>query len=252
MAKINGTDLLVYADGTLIAYQKTCTVSWEQDLPDATTKDSSGWEEHLNGTRRATCDFDGLYSTTGLSAEDLITYITGRTSCVLVINGTGVPIVGEARPKNLSVNAAMEEPGSISGSFTYDGPAWMLTGDYVALATGWSSASLETFTSSGIKITSAIETSGSGVISSTPAEMDWSTGDVLKAVFFLTLNSGTLPTIKLYDTNGGGILSNAVTLVEGVNICTMTATGDGTDGNIRIQCEANVNFSTSDIYIFKT
>jgi len=247
MAKINGTDLLVYADGTLIAYQKTCTVNWEQDLPDATTKDSGGWEEHLNGTRRATCDFDGLYSTTGLSAEDLITYITGRTSCTLLIDGGGYPIIGEARPKNLSVNAPQEEASAISGSFAFDGPAWMLIGDYAQLNTSWTNVSFETLTSTGTLISSGIDSS-SGYIRSNALDIE--DASVYKIVLFVTKTSGTLPTADLVSSIIS-VISTRVALTEGVNVITLTSTAAATAGYLRFIADNAVNFNTSKIYLFK-
>ena len=39
--------------------QKSGTLNIEQDLPDGTTKGSEGWEEHINGVRRWSIDFDG-------------------------------------------------------------------------------------------------------------------------------------------------------------------------------------------------
>ena len=248
MAKINGTLVLVYCDGTLIATQKSCTVSWEQDMIDTTNKSSLGWEEHINGMRRCTCDCDALYSTTGLSAEDLITYITGRTSCVLLIDGGGYPIVGEARPKNLSANAPMEDAASISGSFTFDGPAWMLSGTYANLMTDpdGTSNTYDTMTVSGISITSAIDAGGGAAVHSNTFSL--TTGDVIKVITFLTLNSGELPKILLYGTAGA---SNQVTLVEGVNVITLTGTRTETVKSI-FSNTAACNWSMTNIYLFKT
>jgi len=247
MAKINGSDLLVYANGTLIAYQKSCTVSWEQELPDATAKDSGGWEEHLNGTRRCTCNFDGLFSSTGLSAAGLITYITGRTSCVLLIDGTGYPIVGEARPKNLSVNATMEESGSISGSFVFDGPAWMLSGDYVNLMTDPDAGGTDydTMTVSGIKISSAVNDAGTAYVESNTASI--TTGDVCKVFFYCAGIFGNSPTVALYGT---GNRSNVVTMVTGLNVMTLTADATSTL-TLRITNSDASSWSTTNIYWFK-
>jgi len=249
MAKINGTDLLVYADGTLIAYQKTCTVTWEQDLPDATTKDSGGWEEHLNGTRRATCDFDGLYSTTGLSAEDLITYITGRTSCVLLIDGGGYPIVGEARQKNLSVSAPKEEAAGISGSFTFDGAAWMLNAAFPNLITDPDGTynDYDTLTVDGIAITSAINLAGDADVKSNT--FDVTIGGRVQVVTFLTLNSGAAPTVRLLD-DIPSVRSNNVIMTEGVNSITLTQTATATV-NLNFHNVAAADWSLSKIYAFR-
>ena len=91
MSKINGPNVLIYSDGVLIACQRSATINLDQDLPDSSCKDDGGWVTHINGSRSASVDFDGLYSTTGLSAEELIAFITARTNIVVVCNGLGVP-----------------------------------------------------------------------------------------------------------------------------------------------------------------
>lgn len=249
MAKLNGSLLLVYADGTLVASQKNVTINWEQDLPDASTKDSTGWEEHINGTRRATVDFDCLYDNTGLSAEELIAYITSRANLVLVIDGTGVPIVGEATVKNISINAATEEAASLSGSFKFKGPAWMLTGVYVNILTAYGSSDYDTFTGSGTKVTSAINLAGNAYALSNALAVA-KTG-VYKVITFLTLNSGQAPSCKLYDS-GGGDASDSATLAAGVNVLTLTATATDAAGTFRFTNSAAANWSTSNVYVFKT
>ena len=246
MAKLNGTEMLVYCDDTVIAYQKECAINWEQDLPPATTKASSGWEEHINGTRRVTCDFTSLFSTTGLSDGGLIGQITGRESVMLVIDGGGFPIVGKANLKNVSINAAQEDPAGISGAFNFTGGCWMLAGDFVQLITEWTNTDYNTFTTSGTSITSAIETTdGFGSTDGFSVTDE----DVFKVIFFLTLTSGQLPTFSIIES-GVGAKSNQVASVEGVNIITLTATATVT-GLLRSQSTGATNFSTTKIYIFK-
>jgi len=252
MAKINGTSMLVYADGTLIASQKNCTVSWEQDLPDASTKDSTGWEEHINGMRRCSCDFDALYSTTGLNSVGLMSYILNRSYVLLLIDGGGFPIVGQASLKNKSISAPQEDITSISGSFKFHGPAWMLTGAFANMLTdpdaGGTDYDTLTISSSGIGITSAINASGAAYCSSNAL----SVGNTYtyKVITFLTKTSGQLPTVGIYD-NSSAFISNQVALVEGINIITLTATATDASASLRFTNSAAANFSLTNIYFFK-
>lgn len=249
MAKINGTNLLIYADGTLIASQRTCTVSWEQDLPEASTKDSTGWEEHINGVRRCTCDFDALISTTGLNSVELIDYILNRANLVLLIDGGGFPIVGEATVKNISLTGAKEEAAGLTGSFKFTGPAWMLTGTFVNLMTDPDGVSTDydTFTVSGIKVTSAINLAGAATAKSNVFAI--TNASTYKAVFFLTKTSGELPIVGLVET-GVALRSDAVQTVEGVNICTMIANASS-NCSFYIENSAAANFALTNIYLFK-
>lgn len=252
MAKINGTSLKVYANGTLIAYQKNCTVSWEQDLPDATTKDSGGWEEHINGMRRASCDFDGLYSTTGLSAEALLVYITSRTSVLLLIDGGGFPIVGQADLKNVSVSAPQEDVASLSGSFKFKGPAWILTGTFANMLTDPDGNTTDydtlTVSSSGIGIDSAVNSAGAAFCNSnTISVTDTYT---YKVITYLTLTSGELPSVSLWDNTSADI-SNVEALTEGINIITLTATATDASASLRFTNTGAAEWDTTDIYLFK-
>lgn len=252
MAKINGTDFLVYADGVVIAAQKNCTVSWEQDLPDATTKDGAGWAEHILGSRSVTCDFDGLMSTTGLSADGLVAYIRNRKTVVLAINGMGTPIVGEACLKSVSINAPQEDAASISGSFTFTGGAWLLTGDNANLMTDpdGNGHTYGTFTVSGIAVSSAIATYGGGVTnySALSNNMSITSGATYKVITYMTLNSGTAPSIRLDD---GSAKSNTVQLSAGPNVATLVATGTGTYQLNIFVTSASTNYSLTNIYVFK-
>ena len=49
MAKFNATDLILKVNGTPIAHSTSATLNINQDLPDATSKDSAGWSENIRG-----------------------------------------------------------------------------------------------------------------------------------------------------------------------------------------------------------
>ena len=144
--------MLVYADGTKIAEQKGVTCTYNVNLPDATSKDSNGWAEHINGLRTFDVQLDGLYSTTGLNAKDLGAYITSRTHLLLVIDGLGKPFVLEADAASLSVIGTQEETASISGSLKAQGAAYFLDGVYTQPITGWTATDYDTLIKSGIQI----------------------------------------------------------------------------------------------------
>jgi hypothetical protein len=240
MSKLNGTSVLLYADGTLIACQTACTINFNQDLPDATCKDS-GWAEHINGLRDATIDMEALYGTTGLSAEDLITYITGRTSLLLTCDVNSVPIVAEVNPSNVTLTADMESAVSVSGSFVATGGCYMLTPGNE----DWTNGSYDTFTTSGLEVSSAINLAGTA--SAGTDSFAVVTGDVFKVFTFLTLNSGEAPSVFLYSA---GNISNVVQLSEGVNSITLTATGTGT-GTLHLTNTAAANFAITKTYVKK-
>ena len=126
MAKINGTVMTVYA-ADLILWTKTCTLNIEQDLPDGTTKGSAGWEEHINGVRRWTIDFDGAYDLdgTGLEAAELVALILARTADATVKFGTSTDAAtgwtGAGTLKNVAISAPMEDTTTFSGQIVGNG-----------------------------------------------------------------------------------------------------------------------------------
>jgi hypothetical protein len=49
-----------------------------------------------------------------------------------------------------------------------------------------------------------------------------------------------------------GDISNQVNLAAGLNVITLTATGDAAAGTLRIENSGASNFTTSNIYVFRT
>lgn len=250
MSKINGTNIVVYADGLLIAAQRGGTINFNQDLPDATNKDSSGWAEHKNGLRGASVDFDGLYSTTGVSGDELAAYITSRDKVMVVVETDGSPFVMEASLESFSVDSPVEDLVGISGTFIAHGGAYHLSGDYAELITEWTNISYDTFTSDGTQITSAVH-DGTGFGYADGGSLTVVEGDVIKVIFFLTLNSGVAPGVEIAN-DGGGQSSNTEVAVEGVNVITLTATAGGSGEYLQFRSESGdaTNYSTSNVYVF--
>ena len=133
MAKVNGTDMTIYSGSDVILHSKSCTLNIEQDLPDATTKGSSGWEEHINGLRRWTIDFDGAWdvSGAGMTPNELIAIIVARTEDATVKFGTSASAAtgwtGTATVKNISISAAMEDVATFSGQLVGNGAIAAIT-----------------------------------------------------------------------------------------------------------------------------
>lgn len=250
MAVINGTDLLLYADGTLIAAQKNCTISVEQDLFDATNKESGGWARHGSGLLSAKIDFDSLVSTTGKSYTELMAYVTGRKSLLITVLGLGYPIVAEVDISSISLSASQESAMGLSGSFKVNGALFVLNGTSANVMTDpdGTSSNYDTFTISGTAITSGINIADSAIAQSNTFNI--ANGDVWKVATFLTLNSGQAPYVSLLEV-GVGAKSNIVQLSEGLNIATLTATADVTGAVLAIENTAASNFALSTVYVWK-
>jgi len=127
MAKVNGTVMTIYSGADVVLWTKNCTLNIEQDLPDASTKDSGGWEDHINGMRRATIDFDGAFdvSGSGLTPVEIVALLTARTADSVIKFGTSAAaatgFTGNGTFKTISISGAMEDTATFSGSIKING-----------------------------------------------------------------------------------------------------------------------------------
>lgn len=126
MAKLNGTNLLVYVGSNAIGGTRSCTLNISQDTPDATTKDSSGWKEVIEGLREWSIDFDGLYDPTHTEGlEERIDAIIDRDGAVTVKVSTeesgDTYWTGSAVMSSATLEAPMEDVTSYSGTLVGTG-----------------------------------------------------------------------------------------------------------------------------------
>jgi hypothetical protein len=248
MSKYNGSGILLYADGTEIAAQKSSSLELSQNLPDATDKQSLGWAEHILGLRSSGVPFENLQSTTGLSDKQLFDYINNRKSLMLVITGLPYPYVMDVDISNMTINAPVEEVVGLSGKFSANGEILHLKGSYAQLFTSLTNVDYDTFTKTGTLITSAINaSSGASALS---ASFSVSLANKIKIFIFLTQTSGETPTLQIINSVGVGI-SNSVKLIDGFNLVTFVTTGADASSKLKISNTAAANFSTSNIYASK-
>lgn len=126
----NGTSLLLKfaADGStpaVLGHSTSCTLSLSNDLPEATTKTSAGFQEVISGVKSGEISFEGLvnydHANNAIQAADLL--IAGTK--VDWSFGTGVTgdavYSGEGFLNSVEMSAEMESPVSFSGSITVTG-----------------------------------------------------------------------------------------------------------------------------------
>lgn len=121
----NGTNLILTIEGTTIGHSTSCTLTLNNDLPEATSKDSSGFQEVIAGVMSGEISFDGLvaYDDT-TNAIELNDYLLARTqiTCVFGTAVTGDEVyTAEGFLSSVETTAEMESPVSYSGSITLTG-----------------------------------------------------------------------------------------------------------------------------------
>ncbi len=127
---VNGTSLLLYVDGTAVSHSTNFTINMTMETRDATTKDSSGWSDKLEGLRSWSIDgeammaFDATYG-----FDDLFALYNGRTSATVLFS-TEVSgdkyYTGTGYLTSLSETAGVED--SATFSFTFEGTGTLTEG----------------------------------------------------------------------------------------------------------------------------
>jgi len=130
--KINGTNLLVYVNGTAIACATSHSLSMSMSSIDTTCKDSGGWTSSIAGLKEwsidgeALTEFDATYG-----FNDLVTIWKAGTEVTVRFstNVTGDKYFeGKAYITDLSEDAAMEDVTTYS--FTFQGKDELNTPTY--------------------------------------------------------------------------------------------------------------------------
>jgi len=245
---MNGSLILVYADGELIAAQKNVTFTVSQNLFDTTNKESGGWAEHANGMRSFEISLEALASTTGKSANELYDYIIDRKSLVLLIDGFANDYVCKADISAVTLNAPMEDAVNLSGSIKGNGEIFELTGTHAQLFNDFDNGDYDTFTEATAIISSAINAAGTAYARSDTFGV--TSGDVVKVFTFLTLTSGQAPSVALVNSAGADI-SNVEQLAAGANFITLTATGSDATSYLQIDNTGAASYATTKVYCFK-
>src|SRR5690554_1850262 len=125
MGKINGSVIIPVLDSDAVVHTTNATISVDVDLPDATTKDSGGWADHIHGLRSFTLTIEGYaaYDSNG-NVQPLLDLILDRSSATFEFSPdeTGdVKIEGSVSLSNLELGANLEETASISSTLTGKG-----------------------------------------------------------------------------------------------------------------------------------
>lgn len=119
--KINGTDLIVYVGGTAITHSTDCSVSLSMATRPASTKDSEGWAESLEGARNWTMSSDSMVALdAAYGLDDLFTLVRNRTSVTVKFatsDATDKFFSGTAWVTDISVTAGQEDTATYSASF---------------------------------------------------------------------------------------------------------------------------------------
>lgn len=121
----NGTNLLLKIETVALGHTTSCSLTLSNDLPEATTKDSSGFQEVIAGVISGEISFEGLVDYSDSSnAIELADFLLARTqiTCIFGTTETGDAIyTAEGYLSSVEQSGEMESPVSYSGSITLTG-----------------------------------------------------------------------------------------------------------------------------------
>ena len=122
---INGTDLLVYVGGTAITHSTSASISFSMETRDASTKDSDGYREILEGQRSFTIEAEAM---TALDAtegfEELFAAWVARTALTIKFGTSDSDdqfYQGTGYCTSLSMDSGVEDSSTFSASFEMTG-----------------------------------------------------------------------------------------------------------------------------------
>jgi len=128
MAKLNGTLNAIISGSDRLLHLSNATLNVNVDLPDATTKESTGWAEHINGCRDWEITYDGKYDTTGsgLTPNEILAAIIARSADTVIKfttdGATGAAgWTGNGTFRTFSLVGGQETPATFSGSIKGNG-----------------------------------------------------------------------------------------------------------------------------------
>ena len=121
----NGTNLILKVESNTVGHTTSCTLSLSNDLPEATTKDSSGFQEVIAGVMSGEISFEGLVAYDDTSnAIEMADFLLARTqlTCVFGTAVTGDDVyTAEGFLSSVEMSAEAESPVTYSGSITLTG-----------------------------------------------------------------------------------------------------------------------------------
>ena len=128
----NGTDLVLkltdgtsIATSTIIGHSTSCSLSLSNDLPEATTKDSNGFQEVIAGVKSGELSFEGLIAydddANPVDFADILIARRAVTWTFGTADAADTVYTGSGFLSSVEMSAEMESPATYSGSITING-----------------------------------------------------------------------------------------------------------------------------------
>lgn len=127
MSVLNGTDIKLKRAGSEITLQSECSISFEREEIDITSKSLGGVKGVIAGKRSTSVSFSGFLDTTGTPNynEILADWTAGTATTFEMTNGTNdttlVSFSGSCVLTSFEVSAGVEDSVQVSGSFSVTG-----------------------------------------------------------------------------------------------------------------------------------
>lgn len=125
MAKKNGTDWLIYVDGTVVGCATDSTLTVNRETIDTSCKDSEGWADNLSGQKSWELTSENVLDlAASYGYEEAFDELVGTNDVTVKMDTTfsGEPYLeGSARITSLELNAPNEDVTTMSVTFEGNG-----------------------------------------------------------------------------------------------------------------------------------
>ncbi len=138
MATINGTDITVVLNDITIGHSIALVFDLGQDLPDASSRDSDGWKEHIQGMRNASLSIGGLTDyNDSMNYNEFAAFVITREIVTFSFTTIGgIFYGGEATVESVEQLANFEDVASYNLELKVTGAAKLSDGSRLLLETG--------------------------------------------------------------------------------------------------------------------
>ena len=137
MATINGTDILVTLNDVTIGHSVALVLNLEQDLPDASSRDSLGWKETIHGLRNASLSIGGLTDyNDSMNYNEFAGFVITRQTVTFEFIGGASRFAGSASVESIEQLANFEDVASYNLELKVNSVVSLLDGAWI-LTTGF-------------------------------------------------------------------------------------------------------------------
>lgn len=143
MATINGTDIVVTINNVTIGHSVALVLDLGQDLPDASSRDSLGWKQHIQGLRNASLSIGGLTDyNDSMNYNEFAGFVVTRQTVTFTFESSGNRFSGSANVESIEQIANFEDTASYNLELKVNSVVSLLDGVWILADGTWNDSGI--------------------------------------------------------------------------------------------------------------